>query len=115
MNKDILIGILYVTVGQIGVWVQNNSQFIWPETIKYRLPIAIIGGSILSYIFMVGISYIVKGYDGLIWPSRIIPGALGLILFSLLTWFFANEGINTKTGVCIFLSILILLIQFYAK
>jgi hypothetical protein len=115
MNKDILIGILYVTIGQIGVWVQNNSQFIWPETLKYRLPIAIIGGSILSYIFMVGIGYIVKGYDGVMWPSRIIPAAIGLVLFSILTWSFAGEGINIKTGLCIFLSFVILGIQIFWK
>jgi hypothetical protein len=115
MNKDILTGIIYVIVGQIGVWVQNNSQFIWPETIKYRLPIAVIGGSILSYLFMAGIGYMVKGYDGVLWPSRIIPAAIGLVLFSILTWFFAGEGINIKTGICIFLSVVILGIQIFFK
>jgi hypothetical protein len=115
MNRDVIVGMILMTIGQIGVWIQNNSQFIWPETVKYKIPISIVGGSILSYLFITAISFLVKGYDGIIWPSRIIPAAIGLIIFSILTWVFAGEGINIKTGICILLSFVILGIQIFWK
>lgn len=97
------------------VWMQTNSQFVWPVLSKYKLPIAIAGGTLISYLFMTGAAYIVKGSEGHIWPARLIPTATGTLIFTMMTWIFMKQGIDAKTGVCIALSLIILVIQIYWK
>ena len=115
MNKNIWIGLFYCVIGQILVWVQTNSQFVWPSVMRYKLLIAIIGGTIISYVFMSGAAEIVRGSDGQIWPARLIPTASGTIVFTCMTWFFMKQGVDVKTAVCILLSLTILAIQIYWK
>ena len=113
--KNLLIGLTLCIVAQILVWLQVNSQFVWPESKKYNLPIAIIGGSIVSYLFIYSVKYIVQGFDGQVWPSRMIPNATGMLVFSIMTWMFLKQGIDIKTAICIALSLIILFIQLYWK
>ena len=115
MNRHVLIGLCYCIVAQILVWVQTNSQFIWPVLVKYRLLMALIGGTTVSYLFMTGAGEIVRGYSGQIWPARIIPTATGTFIFTIMTWCFMKQGVDLKTGICIALSFLILAIQLYWK
>jgi len=114
MNK-ILLGILYCVFGQICVWFQINAQFVWPESIKYFWFTIIVGGTITSLLFMTGVKHIVSGFDGQIWPSRLIPTATGMLIFSLMTWLFMKQGVDAKTGVCLVLATIILIIQLYWK
>ena len=111
--KNLLTGLILCIVAQILVWLQVNSQFVWPESKKYNLPIAIIGGSIVSYLFIYSVKYIVQGFDGQVWPARIIPTATGMIIFSIMTWLLLKQGIDVKSGICLALSALILLIQIF--
>ena len=115
MNKHIWIGLCYCIIGQILVWIQTNSQFVWPGLVKYRLIMAILGGTIISYLFMTGAAEIVKGSSGQIWPARLIPAAIGTFIFTILTWLVMKQGVDLKTGICIGLSFVILGIQIYWK
>ena len=115
MNKHVLVGLSYCVIGQILVWIQTNSQFIWPVLTKYRFSIALIGGGIISYFFMSGAAEIVKGSNGQIWPARLIPAATGTFIFTIMTWAFMKQGVDLKTGICISLSFIILGIQMYWK
>jgi hypothetical protein len=114
MNK-IALGILYCIFGQIFVWLQINAQFVWPNSIKYYWFTIVLGGTITSLFFMNGVKQIVAGFDGQIWPSRLIPTATGMFVFSLMAWIFLKQGIDIKTGVCLILAIAILIIQLYWK
>ena len=115
MNRHIWIGLAYCVIGQILVWIQTNSQFVWPGLVKYRLLIAFSGGTIISLLFMMGAAEIVKGSGGQIWPARLIPAATGTFVFTILTWAIMKQGVDLKTGICISLSFLILGIQLYWK
>ena len=114
MNK-ILLGVLSCVFGQICVWLQINAQFVWPGSVKYNWLIAILGGTIISLFFMNGVKLIVGGFDGQIWPSRLIPTATGIMVFSVMTWGFLGQGIDLKTTICIVLSFIILAIQLFWK
>ena len=61
------------------------------------------------------IAVIVSGFDGQVWPSRMIPNATGMLVFSIMTWMFLKQGIDIKTAICIALSLIILFIQLYWK
>ena len=115
MNRHILIGILYCTIGQVLIWFQTNSQFIWPEVKDYRLLISIVFGTTVSYLFILGIGHLYEGFDSQIWPSRIIPTITGTIIFFVLTLIILKQGLDFKNGLCVFLSFVILVIQIFLK
>ena len=56
-----------------------------------------------------------EGFDGLLWPQRLVVFALGMISFAFLTWWFMNEPLNTKTWVSLALATCMVLIQVFWK
>ena len=113
--KNLITGSLICALAQLIVWFQTNLQFMWPATKPYRLPIAIFCGSIISYLFMLGVADLAQYFEGKLWPSRLIPQAIGTIIFSIMTWFIMKQGIDTKTLICLILAFSILGIQLFWK
>ena len=54
----------------------------------------------ISWMLIKATKYGYMAFEGVLWPQRLIAFATGIILFSLFTWIFINEGINTKTSIC---------------
>lgn len=115
MLKKLLIGIILFGIAQSMVWFQTNGQFIWPWFKRNPILIAIVGGSTISYLFIIATRLIAEYYDGQIWPGRFIAFTVGMVSFSLLTSTLLDEGMNLKTLACIILSIGILYIQLFWK
>jgi hypothetical protein len=113
MNKNVAYAIILYVIGQAMVWFQSNGQFMWPFFKKYPLLIACIGIPI-SYIFINGTRLSYSGY-GVLWPGRMLGFAVGVIIFAILSQIFMGEQINLKTGLCLFLSFLIICIQIFMK
>jgi hypothetical protein len=113
--RNLFLGILLFFVGQSLVWLQTNGQFVWPIIKKNPLPVSIIGGTIISYTFIVATKYLVEYYDGQLWPGRFIGFATGILAFSILTYFIMNEGMNIKTLVSLGLSVALILVQLFWK
>jgi multidrug transporter EmrE-like cation transporter len=57
----------------------------------------------------------VEAYNGEIWPSRLIGFGIGIIVFSLMSYFLFKEPFTAKTVVCLFLAVLIILVQVFWK
>ena len=53
----------------------------------------------------------ILAFNGEIYPSRILGFAVGIIVFGIMGWFLFREGVSPKTGVCLLLSLVIILIQ----
>ena len=113
--RNLFFGIALYVVGQSLIWVQTNGQFVWPWFKRNPLPIALMGGTLISYMFIKATAFLVEYYDGQLWPSRFIGQALGIISFSTLTFLFLGEGINTKTGISLFLALCIMAVQVFWK
>jgi hypothetical protein len=64
---------------------------------------------------MYGIHLLIKQYDGALWPSRIIGFSIGTMVYALMAHYWFNEQITTKTTICLFLSLLIILVQVFWK
>jgi len=108
-------GFVLFMLGQSIIWIQTNGQFVWPLFKKNPILVSIITGSIVSYIVIYATKLVVEHFDGLLWPGRFIGFASGMIIFALMTWFFMGEGINIKTGISLFLAILLIAIQILIK
>jgi hypothetical protein len=88
---------------------------MWPWCKKNPLLIAIIGGSTISYIFIEATRLIAEHYDGQLWPGRFIGFTMGMISFSILTYFMMDEALNAKTLICLILSFIIICVQIFWK
>jgi multidrug transporter EmrE-like cation transporter len=104
----------------VGVLAQALSFFQLQGQLKYTFLkdhywITILIGIPISMCFMFSVKNLVLSFDGQLWPSRLIGFSIGAIVFSLLSYFMFNEPINLKTGICLGLAFLILIIQLFWK
>ena len=69
----------------------------------------------ISLMFMESVKNFVLAYDGQIWPSRLIGFGIGVIVFTLMSYFLFKEPISLKTLFCLFLGLCIILVQIFWK
>ena len=69
----------------------------------------------ISYILIYASRYVVAGFDGLLWPGRLIGFSTGMIIMAILTYVHLEEGITVKTGVTLLLAFIIVMVQLYWK
>tara|TARA_B100001057_G_scaffold184071_1_gene184729 strand:+ start:2097 stop:2441 length:345 start_codon:yes stop_codon:yes gene_type:complete len=113
--KSLFFGILCFLLAQVIIWFQTNAQFLntWAKDNPWTL--SLVGGTLISILFIKGTANVAGFYDGLIWPSRIISFATGILSFAFLTWWILKEPLTMKTIVCLVLSFIIVGIQIFWK
>lgn len=113
--KNLIIGISLTLLGQILIFFQTNGQFFWPWFKRNPLILAVVFGSVISYLFINGTYYMVTYFDGTLWESRLLGFGMGMVSFSLLTYIFMGEGINLKTTISLILASILVTIQIFWK
>ena len=112
--NNIITGILIFIITHIIIWFQVNGQFVWPWAKEHPWIMAILGLPI-SYALIIATKYIVVGFDGLLWPGRLVGFGLGMIVMALLTWYFMGEGLNTKTLASLLIATGLVCVQVFWK
>jgi hypothetical protein len=114
MSKSAILAVLLIIVGQAGAWFQQFSQSRF-EWMKNNLWVNIfIIGSIVSCSFVFAAKYGMESF-GSAWSYRLVQFCIGVFVFTYLTQVFLGENISVKNGICIGLSVLIILIQAFWK
>ena len=113
--RNLIIGIILFVFAQSLIWVQTNGQFVWPWFKRNPLVISVLGGTIISYIFIRATAITAEYFGGLLWPGRFLTQSLGIVVFASMTFLFLNEGVNMKTGVSLFLAMLLIGVQLFWK
>jgi len=113
--RGLLAGMLLFLAGQTLIWFQTNGQFINVFAKKNPLILSIVGGTIISYMFIKATALIAGYYDGALWPGRFIGFSMGISSFAFLTWYFMGEGINLKTWVSLGLALTLICVQLFWK
>ena len=111
---NLTIGLVLFFLTHIFIWFQINGQFVWPWFKDNPLLLSLIGAPI-SYLLIVATKRLVAGFDGLLWPGRLVGFSLGMIVFAVLTSQFLGEGINSKTAISLVLALALVLIQILWK
>jgi hypothetical protein len=107
-------GTFMFLIAQSVVWYQLNLQFInqWCADNKWAMALF---GIPISYMYLYATEWTVKGFDGELWPGRLIGFATGMVAFAFLTWFHLNQAITLKTTVTLALATAIVVIQIIWK
>jgi len=109
------LAVLLFLFGQTIIWFQTNGQFIWTWFQKNPLILSIVGGTTISYAFIMATKYAFEHFDGLLWPGRFLGFALGISSYAILTWIFMGEGITLKTFTSLILATGIICVQLFWK
>jgi hypothetical protein len=112
--QGIAFGFLLFLIGQAMIWFQTNSQFIW-QWPKDNPALMALCGIPISYILIIATTHVVNGFEGLLWPGRLVGFGSGMIVMAILTWSMMGEGISTKTLVSLILAVVLVLIQILWK
>ena len=109
----IVTAILLYVAGHIAAWFQYNLQFVnewWQD--KPLLAVCLFSVP-MSYSFWYATKIFVA-HTGYLWTGRLMGFGVGIIVFSFLTMLIMKESVfNVKTLSCLFLAILIVLIQVF--
>jgi|TARA_Y100000310_G_scaffold303898_1_gene342593 hypothetical protein len=109
INKEVMITICILFFTQIIIWYQLNGQLIWKWAKDNPFLLACLGLPI-SYMLILSTKYGYIGF-GQLWPIRLLGFATGMISFPIITWMMLGEGVSIKTGISMFLGLLIMLLQ----
>jgi hypothetical protein len=112
--KHIALSFLIFTLGQAVVWVQTNGPLIWEWAKTYKTALMLLGVPI-TWAFMEATRYAVSGFEGQFWPGRFTSFVSGIFVFTLMTYFFREEGITMKTGISLGLAFSLILVQLFWK
>ena len=112
--NSLLTGLALFFITHIIIWFQVNGQFIWPWAKDHPWTLALLGFPI-SYILIIATKFIVDGFDGQLWPGRLVGFGSGMIVMAVLTWWMLGEGLNTKTLVSLILATGLVCVQVFWK
>ena len=92
--------------------LQLSYKFGWDK--KY-IVLILLSSIPATFIYMKTIKYFIDGFDGLIWPSRLIGFGVGMFVFTLMSLIVFKEPLTLKTIISLILAILIILTQLLMK
>lgn len=110
----LLYGILLGLVAQTLTFIQLQGLYKW-QWMKDKMWAVVLLGIPISALFMFSVRFMVEHFDGQLWPSRLIGFAVGTIVFATMSVILFGEPITSKTWICLFLALCILLIQLFWK
>ena len=111
---NIVYGILYGVLGQIGSYMQLQGAMKLGWYPKYFWPVLLISVPV-SWLYIKSVEHFVVAFDGQLWPSRLIGFGLGITVFSLMSYYLFKEPFTPKTIVCIGLGLTIIALQIFWK
>ena len=107
----LFFGIILFFAGQALGWFQLNSQYLSEWWKDKPIIASLVIGVPTSICFWYAWRMVVN-HTGSAWTARFIASSTGLIIFPVLTWFLLGESMfTTKTLICLFLTIIIMIIQ----
>jgi hypothetical protein len=110
----LLLAILVGSLAQVLTFLQLQGRWKF-EWMRNNQWLVVLMGIPISILFMTSVSLMVQHFDGQLWPSRLIGFVIGTIMFTILSVTLFGEPITIKTGVCLILSLMILMVQLFWK
>lgn len=109
----IINGLLLIIIAQIISFIQLQGQGKW-EWAKSNPFLMALCGLPIGYLF-INSTRLLNEATGATWPGRLIGQAIGIIMFSIMSWLMFKEPLTIKTSVCIALALCVVIIQIFWK
>ena len=107
MNK-LYLALFVSFFGHIIAWFHMQGQFKyeWAKSLWW----VVLGGIPISLCFYYGTRWYYEYFQNY-WYVRPIGFGMGTLVFAVMTWFILGESPDTRTWICMLLSIVIIIIQ----
>ena len=112
--QKILLGILFGLLGQVGTFMQLQGSYKYGWYEKYQWAV-ILASVPLGWLYIKSVNYVIEGFGGQIWPSRLVGFGVGVIVFTLMSLYLFNEPLNVKNAICLGLGFCIIAVQLFVK
>lgn len=112
---NFFLGMLFGALAQLITFIQIQGQFKWPWFKEHPFLVSLIGGLPISYLFIYSVKHFVAFFDGQLWPPRLISFAIGVLIFTTMTYLWFREPLTIKTGITLLLALAIISIQVFWK
>lgn len=109
----LIIGMFLITLAQVISYLQLQGQCKW-QFFKDNPLIIMFLGLPIGYLLIQSTANI-NSFFGATWQGRLIGQGIGVIVFALMSYLVFKEPITIKTGICITLAIIIILINIFWK
>ena len=109
----VIYALVLCVVAQVIGFIQLQSQMVWkfPKDHPY---IMMLLGLPISLIFIKTTRIFNEHFDAT-WPGRLIGFAVGIIIFTVMSWLMFKEHPSPKTLTCLALATLIVILQIFWK
>jgi len=111
---NFILGILYGVFAQILTFIQLQGQFRFEWAKNNPVYVALLGFP-LSLLYLASVKHMVAHFEGQLWPSRLLGFAIGVIVFTAMSWAWFREPLSIKTLTCLALALCIMGIQLFWK
>ena len=112
--KDVIWGMIIYGIGNLIVWFQLNGQFKWDFWKDNIVLVGLMGIPIsVAFFYATKLSY--TGFDGMLWPGRLVAFGVSMMSFTFCTWYFLGEGLSTKTLASLLIATGLVCIQVFWK
>ncbi len=113
MSSKFYLACLLIFTGHVLAWYQTYSPFVWDWCRQNIVLIPLIFSIPTGYLFLFGMKFAIEEMEE-VWGARLLAFGLSYLVFPLLTYYYFNESMfETKTIVCVLLSLLIVAIQVF--
>jgi len=103
--------VIFYMLGSTLAFIQNNFSYMFKNHQELKYYVVLVLGIPISYLFLFSWDYIMQETNSA-WTAKFLFFGLSYIMFPVLAYFFLNESPFTlKTYISVFLSIVIILIQ----
>jgi len=108
----VLYAIAMFAAAQGLAWLQINGQFVseWCKSNSFLLSLL---GIPISYLFIHATGLTFVALDNRAWPGRLLTFAVGIVMFTILTWLLLGEPLTWKTVVSLLLTFIIIALQIW--
>ena len=110
----LLVGMFFGFLAQVATFYQLQGP-LKIDWFKNNYWLVVLMGLPISMMYMSSVKHFVEAYNGLIWPSRIIGFGVGVIVFTIMSYYLFKEPLTLKTLVCLGLGVCIILVQLFWK
>tara|TARA_Y100000310_G_C20622610_1_gene784174 strand:+ start:1108 stop:1455 length:348 start_codon:yes stop_codon:yes gene_type:complete len=110
-TKRLIFSTILFFIGNIIIWYQVNSQFVWKWWENKSILAVLAFGIPAGFCFYYGWTFAVREFNSL-WSARLYAYALSYSAFPIMTWIYLDESpFKMKTIICILLSLMIIAVQ----